>query len=153
MFSNEEMIHNLQSHWSKVCSIFESNSHYLRLPAMRLIDGGSRNQPRDAIIDYAIGLESLLTGGEEKELAYKFALRGATILSWDEGRRREHYNSLRSIYKWKPRAPREERNEGRARPIVTHASSSPPPPCANTTAGRRGVGCTVLAEKISGVPF
>lgn len=96
---NDEMIHNLQNHWLKVRSIIESDSHYLRLPAMRLIDGGSRNQPRNALIDYAIGLESLLTGGEEKELAYKFALRGATILSWDEGGRRDFYNNLQSIYK------------------------------------------------------
>lgn len=97
-YLDKEKIVNLQSHWSKIFSIIGSDSHYLRLSAMRLIDGGSRNQPKDAIIDYSVGLESLLNEGEN-EIAYKFALRGATILSWEGGIRKDYYKNLHEIYR------------------------------------------------------
>ena len=97
-YLDQDMIYNLKNYWSRVLAVIKSDSHFLRLPAMRLIEGGSRNQPRDAIIDYSIGLESLLTRGD-RELSYKFSLRGAMILSWDGGRRKDFYDNLESIYK------------------------------------------------------
>lgn len=98
-YLDQEMIQNLQNHWSKVLAVIKTDSHYLRLPALRLIEGGSRIQPRDAIIDYSIGLESLLTAGEGNELSYKFSLRGAMILGWDGVGRKDFHENLKSIYK------------------------------------------------------
>jgi hypothetical protein len=98
-YLDQEMIHSLQNHWSKVLAVIKSDSHYLRLSALRLIEGGSRNQPRDALIDYSIGLESLLTGGELNELSYKFSLRGAMILGWYGEGRTDFYDNLKCIYR------------------------------------------------------
>ena len=76
----------------------ESDTHYLWLPARRLLEGALRDKPEDAVLDYAIGLESLLTAGKEDELSYRFALRGATTLSWENGQTQYFYNKLRNFY-------------------------------------------------------
>jgi hypothetical protein len=76
----------------------ESEGHYLRLPAQRLVDGGGRDRLEDAIIDYAIGLEALLTAGITDELRYRFALRGTTVLTWDGGDKRKVFEELRDFY-------------------------------------------------------
>ncbi len=81
------MIKRLRDSWPTVRRIMESDSHYLRLPAQRLFEGSERGKQEDAILDYAIGLERLLTAGAEDELRYRFALRGATILAWENGNR------------------------------------------------------------------
>jgi hypothetical protein len=78
--------------------IMTSDRHHLRIPAQRLIDGGSRYREDDAIIDYAIGLEALLMKGISTELSYRFALRGATVLTWNGGDRRDSFNQLRDFY-------------------------------------------------------
>ena len=64
----------------------------------RLLDGVARNRADDAIVDYAIGLESLLLGGPRDELRYRFSLRGATILSWSGGDKRQTYDEMRDTY-------------------------------------------------------
>ena len=88
----------LKESWPRLREIMESEDHYLRLPAQRLVDGGGRERLEDAVIDYAIGLEALLTAGIITELRYRFALRGATILAWQGGNRREFFKKLQEFY-------------------------------------------------------
>lgn len=56
-------------------------------------------EQEDAILDYAIGLERLLTAGINNELSYRFALRGATILGWFDGNKELFFNKLNNFYK------------------------------------------------------
>lgn len=93
-----EVAHRLKGSWPRLRKIMESGDHYLRLPAQRLVDGGARDRLADAIIDYAIGLEALLTAGITDELRYRFALRGATVLTWDGGNKEESFRELRDFY-------------------------------------------------------
>lgn len=95
---NEEMIKRLMDSWPRIREIMELDSHYLRLPAQRLLEGTERKRPEDAMLDYAIGLERLLTAGTENELSYRFALRGATILNIEFGNKHAYYNNLKSFY-------------------------------------------------------
>jgi hypothetical protein len=81
---DEKQISHLQKSWPDIRQIMESDTHYLRLPAQRLLDGVLRDKPEDAVLDYAIGLDRLLTAGTEGELSYRFALRGATVLCWEK---------------------------------------------------------------------
>jgi len=97
-FINSDMIGQLQCQWIQICRIMDSDNHYLRLPAQRLIDGGLRDRPEDAILDYAIGLERLLTGSARYELKFRFALTGATILSWYGGHKHLFFNKLKRFY-------------------------------------------------------
>jgi hypothetical protein len=93
------LIERLQNYWPQIRSIMESKSHFLRLPARRLLDGGLRKEQSDAILDYSIGLESLLTNETSSELSYRLALRGATILSWNGRNKKEYYENLIKFYK------------------------------------------------------
>ncbi|MBI4336336.1 MAG: hypothetical protein HY683_00705 [Chloroflexi bacterium] len=88
----------LKKAWPRLREILGSESHYLRLPALRLLDGASRDRADDAIVDYSIGLEALLTAGARDELSYRLALRGAHILTWDGGNRKQRFNELRDFY-------------------------------------------------------
>jgi len=90
---------HLKNSWFGVRRIMTSEKHHLRIPAQRLVDGGNRYREDDAIIDYAIGLEALLMKGITAELSYRFALRGATALTWNGGDREESFNQLRDFYK------------------------------------------------------
>lgn len=91
-------VSRIQSSWPRIREIMESQDHYLRLPAKRLVDGGDRERPDDAILDYAIGLEVLLTEGTRDELKYRFALRGANILTWSGGNKRQCFDELQQFY-------------------------------------------------------
>lgn len=82
---DEKQIRHIQNSWLNIRRIMESDTHYLRLPAQRLLDGILRDRPEDAVLDYAIGLERLLTAGKEDELRHRFALRGATVLFLEKG--------------------------------------------------------------------
>ena len=93
-----EMAQRLKSSWARVRGIMTSERHHLRIPAQRLVDGGSRYREDDAIIDYAIGLEALLMKGINAELSYRFALRGATALTWNGGYKSELFNQLQDFY-------------------------------------------------------
>lgn len=95
---DEAMGQKLKRWWPRVRDIMGSSRDHLRLPAQRLVDGLGRARPDDAIIDYAIGLESLLTEGVRDELRYRFSLRGATILAWEDGVRNEGFRQLRDFY-------------------------------------------------------
>ncbi len=98
---NPLQVQHLQNSWSRMREIMDSDSHYLRLPAQRLFDAGERemNQLTDAILDYAIGLECLLTPGIRDELSYRFALRGATILGWENGNKQSYFEKLKGFYR------------------------------------------------------
>ena len=99
---DECMAERLRQSWPHIRRITESPDHYLRIPAMRLLDGGSRLRPDDAIIDYAIGLEALLLFKIHAELSYRFALRGATVLTWEKpwkgSDKTEVFSRLRDFY-------------------------------------------------------
>jgi hypothetical protein len=95
---NNDGIQHLRESWLDIHKILKSDTHYLRMPAQRLAEGGSRDRPEDAVIDYAIGLERLLLSGLNSELSYRFALRGATVLSWEKGNSQSFYNSLKNFY-------------------------------------------------------
>lgn len=95
---NASLSESLKDLWPHIYKIIKSKQHYLRMPALRLLDGGSRLREDDGIVDYAIGLEALLLKGIKDELSYRFALRGATILFWDGGEREKIFNELRDFY-------------------------------------------------------
>ena len=93
-----EMIAKLREYWPSIRKIMESDSHYLKLPAQRLFDGAERKKEENAILDYAIGLERLLTSGIKNELSYRFALRGATILGLDGCNKHLFFKDLKNFY-------------------------------------------------------
>lgn len=95
---NEKQNHHIPKSWPDIRLIMESNTHYLRLPAQRLLDGVLRDWPEDAVLDYAIGLERLLTAGKEDELRYRLALRGATVLCWEKGHMKSPFEKLKQFY-------------------------------------------------------
>jgi len=93
-----EVAQLLKESWAHLYEIMVSDEHFLRLPAQRFVDAGMRNRADDAIVDYAIGLEALLTEGIREELRYRFALRGATILSWQRKGKKKFFIQLRELY-------------------------------------------------------
>jgi hypothetical protein len=95
---DNEIAERFKLSWPRLREIIESKDHYLRLPVTRLIDGAIRSNPRDAVIDYAVGLEALLTQGVMSELRYRFSLRGSIILNWDGGNRQDSFNKLQELY-------------------------------------------------------
>jgi hypothetical protein len=95
---DEKQIRHLQKSWPDIRQIMESDKHYLKLPAQRLLDGVLRDKPEDAVLDYAIGLKRLLTAGTEDELRYRFALRGATVLCWEKGNMESPFEKLKQFY-------------------------------------------------------
>lgn len=95
---DEVMAGRLVQLWPRLTTIMTSARNDLRIPAQRLVDGGGRNRGDDAVIDYAIGLEALLPEDAGSELSYRFALRGATILSWNGGDRKKAFDELRDFY-------------------------------------------------------
>ncbi len=94
---DNEVADRLKRSWTSLRRLLSSQGYYLRLPAQRLVDAGSRNRPDEAIIDYSIGLEALLTKGPG-ELSYRFAVRGATILGWEGGDKKALFDKLRCFY-------------------------------------------------------
>jgi len=91
-------IARLRTIWADLRRIVESEQHYLRLPALKLLEGGRRARNDDAIIDYSIALEALLLSGLRQELSYRFALRGSTIRSLRGGVRKDHFEALKELY-------------------------------------------------------
>lgn len=111
---DEKQISHLQKSWRDIRQIMESDAHYLRLPAQRLLEGVLRDRPEDAVLDYAIGLERLLTAGKEDELSFRFALRGATVLCWEKGHMQSLFDNLKQFYA--------------LRSFIVHASTQKKPP-------------------------
>ncbi|MCH8253995.1 MAG: hypothetical protein IID06_01490 [Gemmatimonadetes bacterium] len=88
----------LKTIWPTIKEMLKSPSHYLFLPLRRLVDGLSRARVDDKIVDYAIGLEALLTVSVRDELSYRFALRGATILAEGGEDKAKAFQSLKNFY-------------------------------------------------------
>lgn len=99
----EQHATKLKKVWPQLYRIVSSKKHLLRLATERLLDGATRNRNDDAIIDYAIGLEALLTGSIKDELNYRFALRGATILTWESGNKTEAFERFKNFYEIRSR--------------------------------------------------
>jgi len=93
-----ETVGKIKEVWPRLIQIIESDSHYLRIPAQRLVEGARRRRLVDAVIDFAIGLEALLLRRLRNELSYRFALRGATIMTWQGGEKRQAFDDLRDFY-------------------------------------------------------
>lgn len=94
---DEEVAIKMKKEWADIRNVLKSGNN-LKLPAERLLEGLSRTDIKDAVIDYSIGLEALLTKGAAQEMSYRFALRGANIIGWDGGDKREVYQKLKSFY-------------------------------------------------------
>ena len=89
----------LKNDWPRISKVLNSDNDDLRLPALRLVDGCRRERADDSIIDYSIGLEVLLTAKQKDELRYRFLLRGATILAWDDAKeKKEYFKKLQHLY-------------------------------------------------------
>ena len=95
---DQEPVDQIKKAWPGVFQIVDSDAHYLRMPSQRLVEGTRRRRLEDALLDFAIGLEALLLRGLWDELSYRFALRGATVLTWDGGDRRKAFDDLHDFY-------------------------------------------------------
>lgn len=88
----------LQEIWPHLTRILGEEGHFLRLSAQRFMDGITRTRLDDALIDFSIGLESLLTADDRLELRYRFSLRGAEILG-EQGKDKRHaFKDFRNLY-------------------------------------------------------
>lgn len=92
-----EEVPQLQAFWPIVLELMNQEKHYLQLPARRLQFGGERSRLEDSLIDYMIGLESLLGEGNA-EISYRMAMRGAVILSSGSTGRFNKFKNLRNLY-------------------------------------------------------
>jgi len=90
----------LQRFWAKFRPIAEAPNHYLQAPLRRLRTAGTRTAGMDAIVDYVIALEALLTSKSESqsELGYRFRLRGALLCAGKREDRRDWLDKLRTLY-------------------------------------------------------
>jgi Apea-like HEPN len=85
--------------WRALRPILEAETHYLQVPARRLWLGMSRLHAEDTLVDHVVGLEALLgLESERTELAYRFRVRGATVLARQRSERREHLRKLQTLY-------------------------------------------------------
>ena len=94
---SEEDVIRLREFWPKLSSVFNRESHYLELAARRLEFGGQRNRLEDALVDYVVGLESLLGHGGG-EVSYRVSMRGAAVLSRGGSERFDKFKELRNLY-------------------------------------------------------
>lgn len=95
---DRETAHKLQAAWPKLLQIARDDSHYLGTAARRLVDGLGRIRPDDAVIDFSIGLEALLSPGEQ-ELSYRIPMRAAYVMAWEGGEIGKTFKDLRALYK------------------------------------------------------
>ncbi len=77
----------------------ESSYRHLRLAYRRLRTAASRGQQEDVLIDYVIGLESLLARDTPQlETTFRFRLRGAALLSESFGKPRRRIKRMGDLY-------------------------------------------------------
>ena len=92
-------IDDLKAFWPPFKSLMESDHHYLQLPVRRLLSGGDRPNLEDSLVDYAVGLESLLADSAQRsELRYRFGVRGAVLLSDDPKERPDNFKKMKQLY-------------------------------------------------------
>ena len=101
---SEQDIESLQQFWPRFQAIMMPDFHYLQLPARRLELGAERTRRGDALVDYVIGLEALLSkGGEQTEIRYRFSVRGAVVLSPAPADRRGKFEEMHAVYDMRSR--------------------------------------------------
>lgn len=73
---------------------------HLKLPLRRLRSASSRSNDEDRIVDFVVGMESLLTDDTEYlESTFRFRLRGASLLPSSYGTAREKITLMNEIYR------------------------------------------------------
>ena len=89
----------LNEFWQQYQEVVDQDNHYLQLPGRRLDTSAARAQAQDAIVDYVIGLEGLLsTASERTEIRYRFAVRGSVILAEKPDQRPLLFRQLKNLY-------------------------------------------------------
>ena len=92
-------IRRFKAFWHDYRSDAPGRDDYLGLPARRLKTGVERSAPEDSLVDFVIGLESLLSKPEEQtELRYRFAIRGAVLLAKTRSERYDRFKELQAVY-------------------------------------------------------
>lgn len=93
-------VESFRKNYALVRRIFsEPQLEYLRLPFRRLRASASRTENEDRLVDYVIGLERLLARDTETlEVAFRFRLRGASLLPSTFGDVSERRKFMRELY-------------------------------------------------------
>lgn len=94
---DRETADKLTEMWPRFHEIVEKKNNYLAVAARRLIDGVGRLRPDDAVVDFSIGLEALLSPANQ-ELSYRISLGGAHVMGWDDGGVLQYFNDLKGLY-------------------------------------------------------
>ncbi len=82
-----------------VSALSGGGPQYLQLALRRFIAAAQRREPEDQLIDYVIGLESLLAPDTDRlETTIRFRLRGAVLLPPRFGEHRERIDLLNKLY-------------------------------------------------------
>lgn len=101
---SEREVREFVRFWAAFRPLVESKHHYLQGPLRRSRSAAIRTSREDALVDYVVGLESLLTGkGDISELGYRIRMRGAVVLAATRSERRRLSASLRDLYNLRSR--------------------------------------------------
>lgn len=73
--------------------------HKLQLIARKLFQARNKEILEDQILDYVIGLESLLLPGRNQELAFQLSLRGANLLGKNKEEKEGYYKLIKDAYR------------------------------------------------------
>lgn len=95
-----EEVARFETFWQKYRQARSRNRSRIDLALRRLNFGYDRIRPEDKLIDYVIGLEALLTKGNEVgDLKYRLTLRGARLLGNDATIRAKVHTELDWAYR------------------------------------------------------
>jgi hypothetical protein len=96
---NATEVDEFRAFWPSYRRARERTRRRLDLALRRLNFAYDRWRPEDRLVDYMIGLEALLTKGEERgDLAYRLALRGSRMLGNDADSRSAVHLRLKAAY-------------------------------------------------------
>jgi len=104
-FSTED-IHRCQQLFEALTEISSGDKfNYLRLALRRLRLATTRQHLEDQLVDYVVGLETLLAPDtESQEIAFRFRLRGASLLPEAFGSTSERISLMKKFYDVRSRA-------------------------------------------------
>ena len=74
------------------------NRGRLRQALRRMFDASDRKNADDAVVDYVVGIESLLTDNSMSEVTFKLRLRLAYLIGRDGNDRVEVFNQMKQLY-------------------------------------------------------
>ncbi|SMH50842.1 HEPN domain-containing protein [Mesorhizobium australicum] len=94
----------LMSAWQNWISYDEKRKEKLHVPLERIMLSAAETHVVDKLIDLSIALESMLLDGEQGELAYKIAVRGAWLISRNPSERIENYKLIKKLYGMRSKA-------------------------------------------------